>query len=436
MAFSGCAAINPKPDYMRTAAKVERATRQGDLYRSLEDPEGSMQRIEALLEGGITVDDAAEICLLNNPKLRQFSLDVGLAHADFVQSKLLSNPTLSGLIRFPVAGGNSNIEAGLIQNLIELWQIPVRKRLAAKTLEQTVLQIAYEAATTVAETKMAYYKAIAAKETTIIENENVTTSKTVLDLVKSQQQSGSANQVDSNTARSDLLEQKVTLRTAQLNFFEAKRKLIILLGLRSSPDDIQLIDSLTPANQWSLELSVLITAAKENRLDLQAAYESVLAAEQAIPLEQRHILRNTKAGIAFEREDNATAIGPSIQLQLPVFDQNQAQISKSKIRYVQALQRLEALTIEVIQQVRGVHQSFVAASDIVQSYEKQILPLAEGSLQLAQETFKAGKTGLLSVLTVQRRLLAARREYIQKLQELRLSTISIEASIGIPISDS
>lgn len=124
-----------------------------------------------------------------------------------------------------------------------------------------------------------------------------------------------------------------------------------------------------------------------------------------------------------------------MRLQLPVFDQNQAQITKAEMRYAQAIQTLKALTVEIVQQVRGAQEGFLAARDIAKSYKERILPLGENSLELAQESFRAGKTGVLSVLIAQRKLLSARRDYFQKLEQLAYSVINIEAAIGMPVSN-
>ena len=47
------------------------------------------------------VAEAIQVCLLNNPGLQAAFLDIGMARADVVQSGLLSNPSLTALVRFP-----------------------------------------------------------------------------------------------------------------------------------------------------------------------------------------------------------------------------------------------------------------------------------------------------------------------------------------------
>ncbi len=432
--ITGCATVDPSLDYARTSEKVEQATAHSGLYRTFDKSLGTVQTVNDLLDGSLSLEESVELCLHNNARLQTALLEVGLSQAELVQAGLLSNPSLNGLIRLPVDGGQSAIEAGIVHNLIELWQIPARKRMARKDLEKTVMRIAYETTRTVFETKGAYYTAVAAKEILEVEKQNVDTTKTFLDLVSDQQKSGSATEVEVNAARAEALEQEVTLRSAQLALFESKRKLAILLGLELSPNDIDLSDPLIPLPHWAFDVSQLIFLANGHRLDLQAARENVRATQEALSLEKRLFLRNAGAGAGLESEGNNVTLGPAIRLQLPVFDQNQAQIAKAEIRYTQATQTLEALTVDVIQQVRGAHEGFLAASDIARSYKERILPLGENSLELAQESFRAGKTGVLSVLIVQRKLLSARRDCFQNLKQLALSVINIEAAVGIPIS--
>ena len=75
----------------------------------------------------------------------------GASRADVVQSGLLSNPTLAISVRFPKGGGRSNIAAGLAQQPVDLWQIPVRKRITEAQLEATVLTVAHQAVTLAAD---------------------------------------------------------------------------------------------------------------------------------------------------------------------------------------------------------------------------------------------------------------------------------------------
>ena len=140
VAIDGCATVNPRPDYDRTAQQVEAATGQGFHYRPDGDQQENRRHVDALLRDGLTASEAAEVCLLNNRKLQAMLYDVGAARADVVQAGLLSNPTLSLGLGFPDEGGLANFDAALAQNFADLWQIPVRKGIAERVHTGIFLQ--------------------------------------------------------------------------------------------------------------------------------------------------------------------------------------------------------------------------------------------------------------------------------------------------------
>ncbi len=135
---AGCATVNPRPDYDRTAQLITQATGQEPVYRP-DDDAVVKNTVDALLAGGITAQEAVQLCLLNNPKLQAAFLNVGVARAEVVQAGLFSNPTLGFSPRFPDGGGPTSFEASLAQNIAELWQIPARTRTAEQSLEQALL---------------------------------------------------------------------------------------------------------------------------------------------------------------------------------------------------------------------------------------------------------------------------------------------------------
>ena len=81
--------------------------------------------------------------LVNNRDLQADFQEIGIAHADWVQSRLLSNPSLDFLLRFPTDGGLGMLEAIASMELLELWRIPVRSEAARKRLEATVLRMRF-----------------------------------------------------------------------------------------------------------------------------------------------------------------------------------------------------------------------------------------------------------------------------------------------------
>lgn len=433
-ALGGCATVDPMPDYEWARDEVTAATGQGDLFQPGEEEQVG-ERVEELLHGGLSAQEAVQVCLLNNRDLQALLYEIGVRRADAVQAGLLSNPSLEALVRFPLGDGSTTTEAGLFGSIAELWQLSPRKQLAQSQLERTVLDVAHTAAKLAAQAKVAYFRASAALAALSAAAENHATAREFLELTLERQEAGSATQVDVNAARSEFLEQEALVREAQFEVFDAKRQLSLVLGVSGPPGDLELSDAVTEVPEWSVELAWLLELAQGSRLDVRAATKTVDAAENALALENRSLFRNVSAGVALESEGGNTQLGPAVELELPIFDQNQAQIAKAEYRYAQAQRRLEALNVRVDQQVRGAFESYAVATDTARLYQDQLLPLRQSSLELARESFTEGKTGFLSVLEAQGRLLAARREYVERLEAVAVSIPALEAACGRPLPE-
>lgn len=431
--LGGCASVDPRPDYSRAQEEVTAATGADALYLPGEE-DRVREHVTALMADGLTAHGAVQVALLNNRSLQELLFEIGVSRADAVQAGLLSNPSLGALVRFPVDPGSAVTEAGLLQNLIELWHLPVRKRLAESQVERTILDVAHQAVVVAAQAKSTYFTALAATSGLAVAEENLETAEEFLELTRERQEAGAATQVDVNAARSRYLEQRVSVRSARFVAFDSKRRLALALGLTTPADEIRLADALVARPEWSLDLDRLLDLAERHRLDFRAAREGVEVAANALPLEKRRRLRNLSAGVALESEGGDVTLGPAVELELPIFDQNQAQIAKAEFRYAQAQRRLEGVAAQVVQQVRGAYERYAAAQETTQLYRTELLPLREENLELARESFAAGKTGFLSVLEAQDRLLSTRREYVGLLESVALSAPELEAACARPLN--
>ena len=115
----------PTDDYAHASALIRQRVGAETVY----DPQSDSlveARVEELLKDGVSVDEAVQIALLNNKEFQSRFQEIGVSKADLVQSALLTNPTLSFSARFPEGGGRSNLSFGMAQELVDLWQIPVR----------------------------------------------------------------------------------------------------------------------------------------------------------------------------------------------------------------------------------------------------------------------------------------------------------------------
>ncbi|RMF79577.1 MAG: TolC family protein [Planctomycetota bacterium] len=468
--LAGCAKVNPAPDYRRAAEYASRATGQARLF----DPQqrdSDEQAIKAMLADGLSADEAVQIALLNQPQLQAALFEIGAARADLVQAGLLSNPNLGIALRLPSAGGLANIDFDLAQNIADLWQIPVRKRMAQRNLEQTILQIARQAAETAAQAKEAFYRAGGAERQLEIARENLDVGRTIVELTKLRRQAGAGSELDVNLARGVLLDAELAVKRAQLAAGSARRALATVLGLSIDASRIRLIQAAPSPPAHMFDAAALADLAFSERLDVRALRQSVAAADERLLLERRRVFPELSVGLAFERgerprgqgrdilADTARAsiaagqltapeiqprsardvdtdliIGPALSLELPIFDQNQAQIAKAQFELEQRLRLLDGLERTIRQEVREAAAQAQTAWELARFYREQVVPQAERNLQMSRDSYRAGKSAVLSVLDAERTFLAARQRQAEALEQAAAVIPQLERTVGLPLT--
>lgn len=429
LTLTGCAVVDPRPDYEAVASHVTNATGIDALYRP-EDERVSAERIASLLLDGLTVREAVEVSLLNNPRLQARFFDVGIARSDVVQAGLLSNPSLSMALRFPTDGGSSIFEASLVENIATLWQLSPRKRAANERLEEAILSLARDASVLAFTTKAAYFRAVASKRRYETASENRDIAQRLLDVALARQQAGAGGEVDVVLARSELLEVELSSRQVSLEVFEAAKDLAALLGLATPPTELGLTDSLPEASAASFSIEDALRAAEANRLDLKAAQHAKEAAKASYDQERKRVFPLLEVGADLE-DDSGLTLGPAVGLELPLFDQNQARIAAAQFAYLQTDKLLRALTTDITQEVRGKFQRWTTALDVTRFYRDELLPVRTNSLELAREAYRAGQTSFLALLEAERRLLQARGSYVDALRDASLAAADLEATTGL-----
>ncbi len=465
-AITGCAVVNPRPDFDRVNQAVSAGVGVSTVAPS--DGEADVRiLVDERLEGGLTAIEALEICLLNNPRVRAAYSRVGVARADVVQASLFKNPALSLALRLPDGGGLGNVQTDLVQNIAEIWLIPSRVRAAERNLHRETLDVAREISIAALETRAAYYTVLAADREHELAKESQSVAQKLVDAALARQTAGVGSEIDVNLSRAECMQAEIAAKTARLAAFEARRHLLVLLGLLQKPEDVRLCDNLPEAASFAPDGEQLVMAAQRSRLDLVAADFQVEAAAARVELEKRSVISNFEMGVSFERAERGrrgdrtwladtawataeagslapaslrpreklatdTVLGPALSLELPIFDQNQARIARAEYLHQSAVATRAALNLDVAQQTRAALMRAQTAWEISRHYRDQLLPLVEKNLDLGREAYRAGKLSLLAVLEAQKSLLTARSKHVEALRNGATAVTDLENAVGLP----
>ncbi|MBW2205894.1 MAG: TolC family protein [Deltaproteobacteria bacterium] len=388
--------------------------------------------MDALLGNGLTRDEALRIALINNRDLQAIFEEIGVSKSDLVQAGLFRNPTISAFFRFPFHGSGTNIEIdGGLFPLSDLWQIPFRKKVAEAHLERTMKKVEQTVLDTIRETKKAYdsvyYSRLTLTETETLLGKFIEIQKQV----EKRRSFGFLKDLDVYQTQVLVKETEIVLQRVKMELALSKSHLHRLLGLGA--EDINFEISLVQENP-ALSIPHIGQAmdwAKNQRLDIQMARLKTKEAEHKLGLEKVMVFKEVVIGASYERDvDGDAAFGPGIDIQIPIYDQNQAQIAKAEFMVRRAEKQLQAILRKVREEIVHDLERIRLQQSTIRLIEHSILPLRRNALAYADKWVGAMQLNQLYLLEAQRGMLVSQLEHTRSLLELRNAHTDLEYHLG------
>lgn len=375
---AGCASVDPQPLF--DSLRVDLAGRSGIEASWARDPAGAAaaeEQIRSLVATELDADRAVSVALLANRELLAGLEELGIGQAELAQASRIANPSLGYSRQRLAGGGGTKVEASFAIELLDGLLAPRRRRLAAIELEALRLRTARLLQTTAADTRVAVAN--------LQEVENRLEALVLLrdldasaaEIAKRQHDAG--NVADRELARHELRanESQVALTKARLEARGAREALQRQLGL-SGPDLAWKLAKAWPERS-AVEISGdgLERLAEEQRYDLAAARAGLDLVGQALALRKgtRFLPIGIEVGVSTEKEpDGARLTGPTLVLELPIFDTGKASIAKLEAEERKARRQLEGLVLETRSQVREAFDALRAARQLADFHRDVLLP--------------------------------------------------------------
>jgi len=465
-----CSRVSPDADFDRARESIADRTGAGDAYDPRTDA-AIDDRVLRLLDDGLTGEEAVQVALLNNRAFQALFQTIGASRADVVQSGLLTNPSIGFSARFPEGGGRSDLNFSFAQELVDLWQVPVRRRIAEAQLEQTVMDVVREGVDLAARTRIKCYELLALGRREKIIEENLMLVEQSLELAQRRLAAGEAAQFDINLLRASLLDARTTLIATSRDKRVARAELANLLGLSRLESDWSLNDAFESGISTVPADSMLILQAMRERPDALAAARRVTQAESEIKRQKLSVFASVSLGVEGERNerralpgrkilaDTARAsvragqltapdiqtraerdferrqiidslLGPSLQITLPIWDQNQAQIAKAVYNAEAARKRYESLLDSVAEDVQRSAALLRAAGELAIFYRDQGLPQAMQNLDLARRAYEGGELNILGLIEAQRHLIDQRLAAVNVTRDYLVAVAELQRALG------
>jgi outer membrane protein TolC len=413
---------------------VESAARQrlgADL--ALGRPDRDEPRTASLVKERLTkpldVDDAVQIALLNNPGLKAFYAELGIAEAELVQAGRIGNPRFTYLRTSH--GDQRSIEWSLTFPIIDLLTMPLRTRIEAQRFAQAKLELARRVIEVASETRRAWYQTVAADETTRYLQQVKESAEAGAELARRMARAGNMSRLAQMREQVFYAEVVAQLARARHAALSEREHLTRLMGLYGEDVRFTLPERLPDLPQSARKVEDAEATAVTQRLDILVAKRDTegLAASLGLTRATRFI-NVLEVGPAATKEDpEPWKRGFEISVDVPLFDWGSARIAKAEAQYMRAVNRVAEIAVNARSEVRESYSAYATAFDTARHYRDEIVPLRK---KISDENVLRYSGMLISVfelLADAREQVASVNAYIESLRDYWVADANLQTAL-------
>lgn len=391
------------------------------------------EEVRGLLAGPLSPDEAVQVALLENRELQATYEQLGIAQADLVQAGLLRNPVFVGRARFPDSSpSGTNLEVGVVQDFLDVLLLSARKSIAEEQFEEAKLSVASQVVDFAARVRAAYFAALGAEQMTAMRKLVVDAALASAELAQRLHEAGNLSDLQLTNEIGLYESARVAWARADTERIATREALTRLLGLWGTKAAWTLPQSLPEIPAEELPLEDLEGAAIESRLDLAALRKASEVLAQALGVTRDwRFLAVADVGVSVERDtDGQWVTGPELSLELPIFDQRQAEIAKRVADLRRADDRVFALAVDIRSEVREARDRLVALRRLVEHYREVVIPVREAAVAFTQQEYNYMLVGAFELILAKQAEYDAYQEYVEAVRDYWITRSDLERATG------
>ena len=388
----------------------------------------------------VTLDQAIELALANNPNLRATRKQVDESVAQEVTANLRPNPVLTGDSQFLPIFNPSQFTTNTLDTLSQ-FDIGIgylferggkrRNRLQAARDATAVTrsQIVDAERTLTFNVAQQFVNALLAKSNLDFAAEDLNSFQQTVNISEERYKLGDISEGDFLKIKLQLLQFQTDVAQARVAKAQALINLRQLMGYESVPRDYDVAGDLEyvplTARREDLQAKAL-----EQRPDLRAARQGITAAQSQVSLARANGKVDPTISTNFSHLSGASSSSWFVNIPLPVFNRNQGEISRTLFAVDQS--RFAATSAEegVLADVSNAWESASSNEEIVKLYTSGYVKQAQESRDISNYAYKAGAATLLDLLDAERSYRATQLASRQALAAYMTSLEQLKQAVG------
>lgn len=183
-------------------------------------------------------------------------------------------------------------------------------------------------------------------------------------------------------------------------------------------------------------LDELNARAFDSNPDLQHVRQAAAIEQSRANLLRADRIPDLSAGIGadFNNPGSYTAgLRGQFSMNIPIFSRNQGEIAQSVATQHQISRQLLAQQRTIEGEVQAAALEFGARSSQVKIFHDSLAPSAKRLADMAEDSYKAGQSSILTVIDAQRNASQVQREFLDSLLAAHAAFATLEEAVGAPL---
>lgn len=433
--LSACTGFSKDGGFAAVAASAQsRLDKNVNWPRTDAEAAKSAAEVTQLLSQPLGADDAVQVALLNNRALRSSFQNLQISEADLVQSGRLPNPRFD--FSHASADGQLDIVETLSFNVLSLLTLPYAHDIEKQRFAQTQNAVFLDIAQLAAQTREAYFAAVAARQSLQYMQQVRAAAETGAVLAQRMLTAGNWNGLDQAREQVFYADAARNLTRAEIADATARERLLRLLGLSGETDSagsVQLAPALPDLPPSIEELPDVERTVLQNRVDLQLMRQNIDALARRLKLTQAtrfvNVLDLGPSWVKQGTHDAPYERGYAVVLEVPIFDGGAARLKRSNALYNQALDRFAQAAIDARSQVRQAYAVYRASFELARQQRDVVVPLRKSVAEQNLLRYNASLISIFELLTDAREQISSVDDYIATLRDFWLAKSRLDAAL-------
>ncbi|MBL9122476.1 MAG: TolC family protein [Planctomycetaceae bacterium] len=360
-----------------------------------------------------TLDELSELAMNQNPAIREAWAQIRSARGAAIQAGLYPNPTVNASSP-QLAGSDSQYNAFLTQEFVTKGKLRLSRSAAMRAAQQAELQYVRRRFDILTTVRAQFYSALIAQQRVEVLKNLVVIANASRESADKLERVGEGTRTDSLLLKIEQDRAEIALENGNTLLAAAYQQLATAVGepnlsITAVRGDVTLV--LPDYEYQALQAGVVTQNALAQVAQLEISRSRILL--------QRAIVEpfpNVIAMGGYQRQVNDAPVLNQglfqVTMPFPLWNRNQGNIASAQANVTAAAGQLGRVQNELSQRAAQALAEYRTAGQLVDRYEKEILPRANELLKIAQQGYAAGQFDFLRLLQAQRVLLETNLTYV------------------------